>query len=63
MPKKRYLPEEIIGKQQGESVCTGFAFSCHFLSQTGTSCPLDRGPNRMKTLYRRGATEGRHHSS
>ena len=25
-------PEEIIRKQQGESVSAGFAFSCHFLS-------------------------------
>jgi hypothetical protein len=50
MSKKRYRPEEMIGWQQGESVCAGFAPCCHFLSQTVTSCPLGRGPNRLKTL-------------
>jgi hypothetical protein len=30
------------------SVCAGFAFFCHFLSQTGTSCPLFRICFRLK---------------
>lgn len=32
------------------SVCAGFAFCRHFLSQTGTSWPHGRGPNWLKTL-------------
>jgi len=52
MPKKRYRPEEIFTKQQVKSVCAGFAVRCHFLSEFVTSCPLDGGPNRLKTLRR-----------
>ena len=63
MAKKRYRSEEIIRLQQGESVCAGFAFSCHSLSYSVTSCPLDEGPNRLKTLERRGDAGVGHHSS
>jgi hypothetical protein len=50
MPKKQYPQEESIDEQGGETVCAGFAFCCHFLSYSVTSCPLDGGPNRLKTL-------------
>ena len=50
MSKKRYRPEEIIRLQQGESVCAGFAFPCHFLSSPVTSCPLEGGPNRLNWI-------------
>jgi hypothetical protein len=53
MPKKQYRQEESIDEQGGETVCAEFAFCCHFLSQTGTSCPFDGGLNRLKTRERR----------
>jgi len=61
----RSRPEEVFAKQQVKSVCTGFAFSCHFLSCSvtalvvnrtsegsgGTECEPDA--NRMKKGLRR----------
>jgi hypothetical protein len=32
MHKNRNRPGESIEEQEGETVCAGFAFSCHFLS-------------------------------
>jgi hypothetical protein len=50
MSKKQCPARDTIGRLAGNSVCTGFAFWIHFLSQTGTSCPLERGPNPLKLL-------------
>jgi hypothetical protein len=58
MPKKRYRPDESIEEQRRQTVCAGFAFSCHFLSYSVTSCPLGGRHNRLKTLRRRGLWEG-----
>ena len=41
MSKKRYRPEEMIGWQQGESVCAGFAPCCHFLSTWQRAQPAE----------------------
>ena len=38
----RSRPEEVFAKQQVKSVCTGFAFSCHFLSCSVTALVVNR---------------------